>query len=471
MLCNKYYTLNTDIEYNIGKTSCVTTPVATWCALYNLKLYTVISSSIAATAEQFIACIKASIEDNPKIEAAFGNVINKKLKYNSEEIELDTKPMRTMIQSIPCTSSFRGRTYCGERISLLLCDDMQNENIIVTENACEALISRFNQDASMALQRNNNHVIALGTLQKTGDLYDYFRHSIAWMSREEKGILIDNLHEYFANHEYWMECKKIMTDKTNPNAILYAKEYYLQHIDDMQYPRIWDYFDCFDLAKEYFEDPVRIEREFQGNLTNVGERRIKTLITKSKDEFENNELNFVKSILSVDPAVGIKAKNDFSAFCVLSETDTGIRYARKCLIAKLQFEDYIAMIIKLLEDYENVTHISIERNTFQGSDVIKLKELIDKHITLRGRNLTIINKMRNKNKENRINSTIPEINSGSVIFNKEDEQAIEQIKEWAGTRYTTHDDMIDCLTDAIENISQIETVSKMRVMNLSFLGL
>ena len=40
-----------------GKTTCITLPIAIWSSLYNYKIYTVISSSIGATAEQFIANI------------------------------------------------------------------------------------------------------------------------------------------------------------------------------------------------------------------------------------------------------------------------------------------------------------------------------------------------------------------------------------------------------------------------------
>ena len=61
---------------------------------------------------------------------------------------------------------------------------------------------------------------------------------------------------------------------------------------------------------------------------------------------------------------------------------------------------------------------------------------------------------------------------GRVVFNEDDTEAIEQIKEFAGTAYTAHDDMIDALADAIENITEcVENVPLLRVLDLAKFGL
>lgn len=88
------------------------------------------------------------------------------------------------------------------------------------------------------------------------------------------------------------------------------------------------------------------------------------------------------------------------------------------------------------------------------------------------RPLTIINKSRTKNKDNRIGAIVPDINMGRIIFNEDDTEATEQIKEFAGTAYTEHDDMIDALADACENISEgAQPIPKLRVLDWSKYGL
>lgn len=454
-----------------GKTTCITLPVAIWCAVYNYSIYTVISSSISATAEQFIANIKVALENNPYIESAFGQLIDKKLKYNSEQIELDTKPSKTMIQSISATSSFRGRTYANHRIELMLLDDFQNESELLSEDMRNRKITRFNNDAKMALQKSNNHVIALGTLQMKGDVYDYFRSSPTWKTRVEKGVLMDDIDTYF-NSGLWLEFKKILLDKSNEYALDYAKEFYLQNKEEMQFPMLWsEYWSCLDISLSYFESPVSFKQEFQNDIDHVGEKLFKSIITKSAAEIEDN--SFAKTILSCDPAGTnrISKKRDYYAFCVLSTTDKGVKYARKSIIKDFEMDDYISLTLDLLRQYTDITHLSVEKNVYSGADVIKLKEEIAKDIELRGRDLTIINKSRTSNKDNRISAIVGDVNMGRVIFNEEDTEAIEQLQDFCGTKYSLHDDFPDCLADAIENISTIENIPKMKVFPLSFLGL
>ena len=110
-----------------------------------------------------------------------------------------------------------------------------------------------------------------------------------------------------------------------------------------------------------------------------------------------------------------------------------------------------------------------------GADVIKIRERISVIPELINRPLTIINNSRTKNKDNRIDAIIPDINMGRIVFNEDDTEAIEQIKEFAGTAYTAHDDMIDALADAIEQVSKLlnseGNMPLLRMLNSRKLGL
>lgn len=456
---------------SFGKSTTITIPVALWVALYCIHPFIVIDSATEAQAQNFINTIKIQIEDNRFIKDCFGEVINKNLKYNASEIELDLVPQRSKIQCVSSTSSVRGINYGSFRVGLLILDDAQDEKQITTEKACADLVSRINNGILKALQNKNNHVIALGTIQRKGDLYDTFLHSPAWKTRTEKCILLDDIDSYFRNSEHWQEVKRILQSKnTNDNALYDAENYYLEHKEQLDFPVIWANYDCFDLAKEYFEDSVSFKKERQCDINSLGEKRITSLSAISADDIEKQV--FVNTILSVDPAAVSSEKSDYYAFCVLSQADNYIKYARKCIIAKMDFDEYIDFIISLLVKYTDINTLSVEKNVYMGADVAKIREKIAQHPELRNRPLNIINKSRTKNKDNRINAIIPDINMGRVVFNEDDTEAIEQIKEFAGTAYTAHDDMIDALTDAIENITEcVENVPLLRVFALDKFGL
>lgn len=457
---------------SFGKSTTITIPIALWCGLYAFHPFIVIDSATEAQAQNFINTIKIQLEDNSFINRCFGEVINKNLKYNASEIELDLIPQRSKIQCVSSTSSVRGINYGSFRVGLLILDDAQDEKQLTSDKACADLVSRINNGILKALQNKNNHCIALGTVQRKGDLYDTFLHSPSWKTRIEKCIRVDDIDAYFRNSAGWQKVNEILKSKaTNDNALYDAENYYLENKNDLDFPIIWDNYDCFDLAKEYFEDSISFKKERQCDINSLGEKRITSLSAITSNEIES--MDYTTTILSVDPAATNNKKSDYSAFCVLSKnSENQMKYARKMIIAKPEFDEYIDMIVGLLELYTDINIISIEKQVYMGADVTRLRERIMLHPELRNRTLTIINKSRTKNKDNRINAIIPDINMGRVIFNADDVEAIEQIKDFAGTAYTLHDDMIDALTDAIENINENdETIPALRVLDLAKFGL
>lgn len=470
MILNKTHDKqNYILPRGLGKSTVITLAVAIWCAVYKFKTFTVIASAIGDTAEAFIRNIRMAIQDNVYIESAFGKLFDpKRCICNSEKIELTN---RTMIQSVSASSSLRGKAYNNKRIELALLDDYQKADEIVSDDQRDRKWKRFSDDINYAMQKDNSTLIALGTLQCQGDFYDRLRHSPIWKTKQEKGVMADSVDDLF-NSGLWLKFKSILLDKSNEFRLDDAKEFYYQNQDNLQFPMLWqDYWNCLDIALLYYENPISFKQEMQGDIDNLGMRRFTTIITESALEIENHVFN--KSILSIDPAGTARtgSKHDYYAFCVLSVADNNIKYARKSIIKDIEFNDYINLSIKLLKDYPDITHLSIEKNVYSGSDVIRIQELINKDIELKHRNIIIINRTRTGNKDNRINSIVPDVNLGRVIFNEEDSEAIEQLHEFSGCKFSLHDDFPDCLADAIEQTSQIEIASKLSVLPLSFLGL
>lgn len=453
-----------------GKTSTITVPLAIWVALYGYHRYIAVGSATQPLSKQFLATIKLQINGNEMIKKCFGEVINKDMIYNVDEFELDTKPKSTLIKSISANQSLRGTNYLGNRIGLLIMDDMQDPEDLKSEEKFAGLINRIEDTVIKATDGTNNHIIAVGTVARKGDLYDSYAHSPMWRLTRNKCILLDDIDSYFKNNEHWQKFLEICRNSENPNAIYEAEDYYYSHQKEMDFPVIWENYKCLPMAEKYFKSPVSFKKEYQGDIDNLGEKYITALSSIPSALIESKE--FTNTILSVDPATTKKRNADYSAFCVLSDTDTHIKYARKCIIEKLEFDDYIKKIIELLITYTDINILSIEKNVYMGADVIKLREIINSHPELCNRPLQIINKSRTKNKDNRIAAIVPDINMGRVIFNDEDVDAIEQIKEFAGTAYTEHDDMIDAVADAIENIMNVEPpLPRLQVFDLGVLGL
>lgn len=444
--------------------STITLGVAIWAAFYGYKSYILICSAVADTASKFIANIKNAVADNERIKQSFGTLYNpKECICNQEAIEFTN---HTMIQSISAASSMRGKQYNGKRIELAILDDYQKAEEIESAEQREKKWKRFSDDISYSLQEDNGTIIALGTLQKIDDFYDRVRKSPSFITVQKKCIPMDGkeLDHYFTSG-LWGQFAKIYTDMSNPYRMDDCRAFYDSHVSDMQFPMLWQNgWDNVKIAMKYFDNPESFHQEMQGEIERVGLKKIKSLSSLPKANIENH--NFIKTILSVDPAASTSNKSDYYAFCVLSEADNDIYYARKSIISKLDYDDYLNLIIQILLDFPDIKNISIEKNTYMGADYRCLLNLIKENQFLSSRPFNIKNEMRTRNKDARINVIIPDVNKGRIVFNEEDTEAIEQIKEFAGCAYTAHDDMIDCLADAMEHMQTI-TDNVAKVFKLS----
>lgn len=437
-----------------------------WVSLYKHKTYTVIASAIGDTAETFIRNIKMSVDGNKRIEEAFGKMYDaRKYINNSEKVEFANK---TMIQSISASSTLRGKSYNNKRIEYLCLDDYQKDDETITSEQRDKKWKRFSDDVNYAMQKDNQTMIAYGTVQHKEDFYSRLTKAPTWKTRQEKGVLVDDIDELF-NSGHWIEFKKLLTDKNNEFRLDYAKEYYLQNKAEMQYPMLWQsYWDCLDIALSYFENPVSFRQEMQGDVDNIGEKRFKTIITESAEEIENHE--FKKTMLVVDPAgSGTKGNRDYYAFVVGSVGDNKVKYIRKGEIFRFDFNEYLEKILHYLHTYESITHVFIEKQTYSGGDVIRLKELIKEDKDIAARNITIINDHQHMNKDAKINLIVPDVNMGRIIFNSDDSEALEQLSDFAGVEFSVHDDFPDVVAQFSLEIDKLnKQVGKIQFLNIQF---
>lgn len=466
-----------------GKSAFGTLGPTCWSVAYKHKTYVLICSDIGSTAEKFIKDIKDNMIENPYTELAFGKLLddkNKKYICNATQLEFTNN---TFVEAISSTSPMRGRKYKNVRPDLIILDDYQSEDDVRTEEAREKKWKRYSDDVKFAKQRpvkRNGKIIkkgtvlmAWGTQQHKECFYSRLIKTATWTFKKEKGVLVDDIDALF-NHGLWLEFKTILNDFKNNNRLNDAKEFYYQYEDKMQFKMLWgEFWDCLELALDYYENPNSFKQEVQGDVDSIGEKWFKQMHTETREEIENHE--FVKTMICADPASSGGRKNDYSAFLVGSESSNGYKYARKAELAKinarLNFDEYIKHMIDLLVEYPEATHISIEKNTFNGADANQLEKAIKEHATLRYRNITIINEMQRKNKDDKISTIVPFVNRGEFIFCNEDEEFIKQFMEFASQKFTTHDDAADVAAEFWLKVDEIKTINKIQLLDRRKFGI
>ena len=311
-------------------------------------------------------------------------------------------------------------------------------------------------------------MLALGTLQHSDDFYSKLHKDPTWKFRIEKGVLVDDVDELF-NEGLWLEFKKLLTNKYDDNRLDTAKKFYYENEEEMKYPLLWsDYWDCLDYALDYYSNPASFNQEVQARLDSNGQKKFTTTITETPEQIEAHD--FVKTMLVIDPAGTknkVSSKKNYYAFIVGSLSENNIRYVRKGEIHKFEYEDYMKRTIELLKEYSSITAVSIEKNVYSGADVIQLQELVRKDPELKSRRIKWINNHQSKNKDDKINTIVGDVNMGRIIFNETDEEAIEQLRDFAGCDYSRYDDFPDCLSEFAKQILELEVKKEIRSMPLS----
>lgn len=112
----------------------------------------------------------------------------------------------------------------------------------------------------------------------------------------------------------------------------------------------------------------------------------------------------------------------------------------------------------------------LKRNTFNGADANQLEKAIKANDVLKYRNSTIINEMQRRNKDDKISTIVPFVNRGEFVFAEEDEEFIKLFMEFAGQKYSTHDDPNDVAAEFWLRVDEIKTVNKIKLLDRRSLG-
>ena len=464
----------------IAKTTIMDFAVSTWLHAYEISPYTLVCGKVEQDATDFIATTRQAFEENQYIIKGFGKLIDtRNCVVNKLELELAN---HTKIQAISSTSSIRGKKYGNDRPFCIIADDYQGKSDIITQESRDKKYRTWMDDAKFA---GDEAVIRDGVKIKMATKFivlGTILHRDCFMSRIlvnkeykciiRKAVLVDDVDELYTTG-LWAQFKLIYFSDIYEDAEAAAKEFYYQHESEMQYPISWpDKWDCANLAIAYYTDEISFKQELQNDASKIGVKNFKTTVNQSAIEIESHK--FIKTMLCMDPAGTDnknKKKEDFYGFLVGSLADNGFKYARKSEILKIEFDGYMKHTLKLLTDYKDITHICVEKNTYMGADVIKIKELIALDDNLKYRRFTFINEMQQKNKDEKINTIVSDVNNGRIIFNEEDVEFQDQILDFAGQNFSEHDDAPDIAAEFSNRINAINVASVIKVMDRRLLGL
>ncbi|EJT6502788.1 terminase [Clostridium perfringens] len=473
-----YDKVNIVCPRGFAKTTIFDLAISIWLVCYKKSTFTLLGAKREDDATQFIDSIKGVFNKNKKIISNFGKLIDKKkFKVNASEIEFTNG---CYLRAMGSGTSVRGANFKGIRPTVVIADDYQDDKDVLTDEGRQKKYDNWTKQiekvGDTAVFRNGKKIkqatkiISIGTIIHLDCLISRLSRNKSYYTVLKQAIILkeDQSVDDIFDSELWRECKKLYFDDSLEDSMEAANIFYKKHKKEMQFKVLWpEKWDCFiDLAIPYWENRSTFMSELMNDATSIGEKWFKSILTKTKEEIEEHK--FIKTMLCVDPASTTKKKSDFTAMVVGSLATNGFKYMRELVLDKLEFNDYCQKVVDILVMYTDITHIYIEKNTYQGSDVIKIKELISKHPKLRDRSFIWINEMQRKNKDEKISTVIDPINNGQVIFVDNNREFTDLILEFQGQQYTLHDDSADITAECVNRLDAIQVRSKATLSIFNF---
>lgn len=463
-----------------GKSTVVNTSVAVWASVYNISKYTVVIGKTDVLMQEFINEVKTCL-GYEKIKSTFGELINsKKCTVNKEELELTNN---TKVQGFTWGGTIRGAKYHGSRPTIIIVDDVLKEDDILSDNAKEKTMNKLYKEILPAgdkakiikgkKQGIDTKFIVIGTPLAQNDMVNTVRQDSTFKVFRRAVVDFD-IDDYMENSTLWQEYRTLLMNNKDTDRTNTAKNFYYDHEEDMKFTTLWEgKYIPYELANDYFTKRLSFMQELMCDCESVGDIWIKSITKIPSIEMESKK--FQKTILSIDQGASNTSKSDFTAFTVLGKSN-GFYCVREGTLkkfdSKTEFDRYIDFVITLLHKWEDITHVVLEKNVYKGVDATRIEEAISKDSKLRLRHIEVITIYNTKNKDQRIMTITDKVNSGQVLFNENDIDYNKQVNVFKGQRYTLHDDAIDSLEMAINNIDKVKIKHKatMTVMPLSALG-
>ncbi len=266
--------------------------------------------------------IKTELLENKRIARDFPDVVGRGLSWRGNSIVLRNG---VMIEAFGAGQRIRGRRRREHRPTLIVCDDLQNDNHIRSALQRETSRSWFHGMLMKAGTARTN-VVNLATALHREALAMELHRTPGWTSRLFKAIM-----RWPENTSLWQQWEAVYTDLSKPNYRAAARKFYDRHRYAMDAGAIvlWpEEEDLYTLMCMRIEGGrTAFEREKQNSPINSDLCEWPEAYFDEAIWFEAWPANLAVKTMALDPSKGSDARfGDFSALVMLGMDRQGVLY-------------------------------------------------------------------------------------------------------------------------------------------------
>lgn len=422
-----------------AKTTALTVGYGLSTLLFRERKYMIIVSDTTSQAEQFLGEMRQYLANNQQLIDLFELKLNDKgevdfVKDSQDDIIVEMRDgHRFRIQAKGAEQKLRGLLWNGSRPDIILCDDMENDELVMNKDR-RAKFQRWFYGALLPCLSHKGIVRVFGTILHMDSLLESFmperqtqgnsKHQIAkaflkqteLKTWSEYGSLPWKSIRYRAhNHDF----SEILWDKAKGGA--YDRKWFEEKYEDFASQGITDVYSQeflntpLDEANTYFN-----RRDFQ----------------KRTEKDRQNPLRFY---ITADLAISQEAKADYSVFLIAGMDDQRLVHVTNVIRERLDAREIVDLILHLQQQYDPEAFGIEEMMISKSIGPFLREEMIRNNIFP---NLVML-KPSGKDKIFRARSIQARMRAGGVKFEKESDWYPLFEDECMKFPRDKHDDQVD----------------------------
>lgn len=429
-----------------------------YAVCYQKEKFIVILSNTADQATQILDNVKKELTENEKLKIDFPEVFEKEgrpkpPRWTKSQIEtLNSIKIHALGQG----QKIRGRKYGKDRPTLIIADDIETSDNLVSEASMEKLKEWFTKSVLMAGDEKTNFIF-MGTLYHPLCLLNEYLspdHNREWIKKTYKAIQTDA--KNLLLWAQWSEIYNVRQDfqgKYGPDA---AKAFYkankaaMDEGIELLWPEKWSYY---ELVVQREENRLAFYCELQNEpydpkaaVFNVEKFHNFDKTYGSVQELLSTREAWLEFYGSCDPCVGDDAsRGDFAAIIIVArDREDGRLYVVEADIYRRSPQETIARIVDYCRIYRPASFF-IEENNFQKL----MKDDLERQLSEQGIYVPVVGIDNRGDKKKRIHSLEPLINRGTIQFSLSHSKLLDQFRFFPNGQ---HDDGPDALEMIVSNI-------------------
>ncbi|MBF0466719.1 MAG: phage terminase large subunit [Nitrospirae bacterium] len=437
-----------------AKSTWTTLILPMWVTAFNLRNFVLIVSDTMSQSEDFISFIKAELESNERLNQDFPNITGEGKTWRADT--LITKN-GVKIRGVGAGQKLRGMRHGSRRPDLVICDDLENDEAVMSVEQRRKLEDWFFK-ALMKIGQKDTIYIVVGTVLHYDSLLSKLFKKPGWRGKKFKAIM------RYSESKRWEEWENIFSAGSAPSGITkstalnepdeketaetMADAYFNRHRDEMLadvdvlWPEVEDYY--YLMKMRVSEGPAYFDSEKQNEPINPDDCLFSEHWIQYFDDA--SEPKNVPLYGVVDPSMGKKSKRHDPSAIICGRFSNGILYVTIADIER-RHPDRIIEDILTYHRKERFQVFGVESVQFQEffKDTL-IKEAHRQNLTL---NVTEIRS--SADKLLRIQTLQPWIKNGWIRFKKSQRTLIEQLIRYPLYDHDDGPDALEMLKSLVEH--------------------